>query len=209
VFLTVFILLLLVGVPAAVFAGLKWRVSAAVDRGAAIAQALGLRQGPPHKSMHWYLGDERGRALGIVQVALRTTGTGTRPSASMGVRIAMRVESRSDVVVYRPVETPNGLETFDHAFGSTRGDALSPAAREALLGFARTCPGEVRLRPRKGAHHELVPAAVLPDAPAILTHDFIGGAGDPAQVRLRIQAMRAVVAAIEGQAFTANGEHQG
>jgi hypothetical protein len=201
-FLIAFILFIVVGVPVAVFVGLRLRVSAAVDRGVAIGQALGFAQGPSQKSMHGYLGDERGRAVGIVQVAVRTTGTGTRPSAFMGLRIAMRVESRQDVVVIRPVDTPNGLETFDHAFGSTRADALSPAAREALLGFARTCPGEMRLRPREGAHHELVPPAVLPDAPAILTHDFIGGANDPAQVRRRIQAMRAVVAAIEGEALT-------
>lgn len=198
-FVAAFILLILVGVPVAVVAGLRGRVSAAVDRGADIAQALGYRQGPPQKSMHWYLGDERGRAVGIVPVALRTSGTGTPPSASMGVRIVMGVDRLSDVVVYRPVETPNSLDAFDHAFGSTRAEALSPTARDALLAFARTCPGEIRLRPRAGAHPELAPPAVLPEAPAILTHDFIGGADDPAQVRRRIEAMRDVVTAIEGR----------
>lgn len=194
-----FVLLIVVGVPVAIVTGLRRRVSAAVDRGAGVAQALGYRQGPPQKSMHWHLGDERGRAVGIVPVALRTTGTGTRPSASMGVRIVMCVDRLSDVVVYRPVETPNSLESFDHAFGSTRADALAPAARGALLAFATTCPGEIRLRPRAGAHPELIPPAVLPEAPVILTHDFIGGADDPTEVRRRIQVMRDVVTAIEGR----------
>jgi hypothetical protein len=37
----------------------------------------------------------------------------------------------------------------------------------------------------------------MPDAPCVLTHDFTKDADDPAQVRLRLQAMRAVVAAVE------------
>lgn len=186
-------LVLIVGIVAA-------RTMLAGESAAAVGEALGFEAGPRQKSVRWYLGTEGGRRVGVVPVALRTTGTGTAPSASMGLRVVMAVDSpASDAVVYRPVETPSGLGSFEEGFKVEKPELVTAPIREAMLTFARENPGALRLRARAGASAELIPAAVMPTATMVLAHEFIGGSDDPEQVRARIEALGRVADVVEAE----------
>ena len=160
-----------------------------------------------HQQWWWYQGVWKdGRSFGFMPIGIQRANTNylkrtaTHFDPAIRLIVEVKVAKPVGVKVMRNINwaEKRPLDSFDSAFDTKNGDALTPAMQDVLLNFVRQHPGTFLLSDRTAVLDKTLNSLqIMEGKTAVLLHEYEVTTPNVETVRQKIEALVALAQRIE------------